>query len=161
MKDRKLNFWPIYPLLLQCKTKNGCHNVVCWSIMLKVVLVAHLTSKNQWLKWHTKIQTFVFLDGPAVQWHYWCIFLIIWAYRRLKNNTLGVHQMPFIVGESFRKGSLNPFWPSSPWPHTSWSTRWRTCFHTSVYSAGLKRTIRTKYKQWLRYHRKVSPLLGL
>ena len=27
--------------------------------------------------------------------------------------------------------------------HISWSTRRRTCFHTSVYLAGLKRTIRT------------------
>ena len=34
--------------------------------MLKIVLVAHLTYENQWDKWHTKIQTFVFLGHPHV-----------------------------------------------------------------------------------------------
>ena len=35
--------------------------------MLKIVVVAHLTYENQWSKWHTKIQTFVFLGHPSVQ----------------------------------------------------------------------------------------------
>ena len=29
----KLNFWSISPLLLRCETRNGCQNVVYWSIM--------------------------------------------------------------------------------------------------------------------------------
>ena len=45
---------------LQPKTKNGCHNVVYGSIILKIVLVTHLTYENQWGKLRTKIQTFVF-----------------------------------------------------------------------------------------------------
>ena len=44
----KLNFWSISPLLLRCETRNGCQNVVYGSIMLKIVLVAHLTYENQW-----------------------------------------------------------------------------------------------------------------
>ena len=59
----KSNFWQISPLL-QCKTGNGCKNRVCGFIMLKIVLVAHLTYENQWGKWHTKIQTFVFFGTP-------------------------------------------------------------------------------------------------
>ena len=66
------------------------------------------------------------------------------------------------VRKSFTKGSLHPFWPSSPWPRTSWSSRGRTCFHTSFYSACLQTTVRTRYRQWLSStHRKVNPLLGL
>ena len=35
---------------LQCKTKNGLHNCVYGSIMLKFFLVAHLTYENHWGK---------------------------------------------------------------------------------------------------------------
>ena len=36
-------------------------------IMLKIVLVAHLTYENQWGKWRTKIQTFSFFGTPYCQ----------------------------------------------------------------------------------------------
>ena len=42
------------------------HNVVYGSIMLKFFLVAHLTYENHWGKWHSKIQTFVFLWDTLV-----------------------------------------------------------------------------------------------
>ena len=42
----------------------GCQNRVYGSLMLKIVLVTHLTYENQWGKLHTKIQTFVFLGHP-------------------------------------------------------------------------------------------------
>ena len=58
--ETKLNVWPIAPMWLQCKIKNGCQNVVYGSIMLKIVLVAHLTYENQSGKLHTKVQTFGF-----------------------------------------------------------------------------------------------------
>ena len=60
----KSNFWPIFPLKLQCKTKNCLHNVVYGSIMLKFFLVAHLTYENQWVSLRNKIRTFGFFGTP-------------------------------------------------------------------------------------------------
>ena len=49
---------------LQCKTRNGCQNVVYGSIRLKFFLVGHLTYENHWGKWHSKIRTFGFFGTP-------------------------------------------------------------------------------------------------
>ena len=46
--------------------KYVCQNRVYGSLMLKIVLVTHLTYENQWGKLHTKIQTFIFLGHPNV-----------------------------------------------------------------------------------------------
>ena len=44
----KSYFCPISAMYLQCKTRNGWENYAYGSIMLKIVLVAHLTYKNLW-----------------------------------------------------------------------------------------------------------------
>ena len=60
----KYHIWHIWPcwayLGAYMSALNGCQNVVYGSIMLKIVLVAHLTYENQSGKLHTKVQTFGF-----------------------------------------------------------------------------------------------------
>ena len=64
------------------------------------------------------------------------------------------------VRESLRRGPCTPFDPA-PLGLALHEAQGEELVSTPVFiTAGLKRTIRTKYKQWPRCYRKVSPLLG-
>ena len=67
----KSNFWPISPLQLQCKTRNGLQNVVYGSIMLKFFSGG---SSNLW-----KPVGFVAKQNSDF-WFFWDTLLLIYRY---------------------------------------------------------------------------------